>query len=130
MKPRIGFLFFMVAFVFLSSFSSNAAAYTATDYYNAGLQLYNAKNYDQARQYFEAAVNLDPTNTAALTGAANCYYVQGDDAQALVDYQKLQAMDPNNSQWPALIQQLQAKTASASPATPGSPAAPSAPAPS
>jgi Flp pilus assembly protein TadD len=128
MKQKIRFFFFAAAFVFLSLFSSKAAAYTAADYYNAGLQLYNAKNYDQARQYFEAAVNLDPTNAAALTGAANCYYALGDDAHALVDYQKLQAMDPNNNQWPALIQQLQAKTASASSAAPGSSAAPSAPA--
>ncbi len=57
--------------------SSNAEAYTSADYYNAGLQLYNAKNYQQAAQYFGAAISLDPNNAAALQGQANSYYALG-----------------------------------------------------
>ncbi|HJT24658.1 MAG TPA: tetratricopeptide repeat protein, partial [bacterium] len=103
-------------------FRSPAQAYTAADYYNAGLQLYNAQNYAQAVQYFSAAIQTDPNNTAALQGRANCYYAQGQYQQALDDYQKVQAISPN-PQLASLIQSLQAKvgtsTAAAPPPAPG-----------
>lgn len=92
----------------LGSFVSPARAYTAADYYNAGLQLYNAKNYAQAIQYFSAAIQVDPNNVGALQGRANCYYVQGQYQQALDDYQKVQALQPN-PQLASMIQALQAK---------------------
>lgn len=103
-------------------FSPSAQAYTATDYYNAGLQVYNAKNYAQAIQYFSAAIQMDPNNTAALQGRANCYYAQGQYQQALDDYQKVQAISPN-PQLASMIQSLQAKvganTTAAPPPAPG-----------
>lgn len=113
-----------------SLLSSHALAYTSSDYYNAGLQLYNAKNYQQAAQYFGAAISLDPNNAAALQGQANSYYALGQYQQALDDYQKVQALQPN-PQLAAMIQNLQAKVGPAAPAAnptlPGSLAAPPAP---
>lgn len=105
-------------------FTSSARAYTSTDYYNAGLQLYNAQNYAQAIQYFNAAIQADPNAAAALQGRANCYYAQGQYQQALDDYQKVQALSPN-SQLASMIQTLQAKVgAGASTAPPPQPGAP------
>jgi tetratricopeptide (TPR) repeat protein len=108
----------MALSLFLLSASALLAA-TATDYYNAGLQLYNAKNYAQAIQYFSAAISLDPNNTASLQGRANCYYATGNYQGALADYQKVQTIQPN-PQLNAFIQSLQAKVNStAQPPMPG-----------
>lgn len=111
--------------VFFTGFISSAQAYTSTDYYNAGLQLYNAQNYAQAVQYFSAAIQVDPNNAAALQGRANCYYAQGQYQQALDDYQKVEALSPN-PQLAAMIQALQAKVGSpaAPPSQPGTAAPP------
>jgi tetratricopeptide (TPR) repeat protein len=120
------------ASIFLSGLllfsSSPVRAYTSSDYYNAGLQLYNAKNYPQAIQYFSAAINLDPNNVAALQGRANCNYALGQYQQALEDYQKVQALQPN-PQLASLIQALQAKVG-ASTAAPSGAGATAAPLPS
>jgi tetratricopeptide (TPR) repeat protein len=123
-------LFSAATALFLSS--SLAQAYTSSDYYNAGLQLYNAQNYSQAVQYFSAAIQVDPNNAAALQGRANCYYAQGQYQQALDDYQKVQVLQPN-PQLAAMIQSLQAKLGTAPSAAPPAPgpaaASPSAVAP-
>jgi tetratricopeptide (TPR) repeat protein len=112
---RIWKTFLVICFLLcLSQFGSRASAATATDYYNAGLQLYNAKNYDQAIKYFSAAIQLDPNNLASLQGLANCYYIQGQYSQALADYQKVQTLSPS-PQLSALIQSIQTK-AGANPA--------------
>src|ERR1035441_774549 len=101
--------FYGVAFfLFLFLLKSGVWAYSAADYYGAGLQLYNAKNYAQAIQYFGAAIKLDPNNTAALQGRANSYYSLGQYQQALDDYQRVQALQPN-PQLASMIQSLQAK---------------------
>ncbi len=114
---------FFTACLFLV-LSQAAYGYSAGDYYNAGLQLYNARNYGQAAQYFTAALSLEPNNTAALQGRANSYYSLGQFPQALADYQKVQALSPSN-QLAQLIQALQAKVGSSAPA--GSTVPPAAP---
>jgi tetratricopeptide (TPR) repeat protein len=88
-------------------------AFTATDYYNAGLQLYNAQNYSQAIQYFSAAISLDPNSAPALQGRANCYYSQGQYSQALADYQKVESITPSDA-LSQMIQSLQAKVGTGS----------------
>ena len=102
-------------------FAPMVQAATSADYYQAGLTLYNAKNYAQSVQYFSVALQLDPTNTGALQGRANCEYAQGNYAAALADYQKVLAQNPNNAQLSQFVQDLQAKmgSAPASPAGPG-----------
>lgn len=112
-------------FFLLAILTAKAQAYTAADYYNAGLQLYNAKNYPQATQYFTAALSLDPNNAAALQGRANCYYAQGQYQQALTDYQKVLSLNPSNAQLSQFVQALQAKVgASPAAAAPASTAPP------
>jgi tetratricopeptide (TPR) repeat protein len=96
-----------------SGLSSSLWAYTAADYYNAGLQLYQAKNYSQAIPYFSAAIQMDPNNTQALHGRANCNYLLGQYAPALTDYQQIQALQPTD-QMAQFIQGLQARVSAAS----------------
>lgn len=126
MKSLSRFRFFFIAGLWLV-LSSGAYGYTAGDYYGAGLQLYNAKNYSQAIQYFTAALGLEPNNTASLQGRANSYYSLGQYQDALNDYQKVQAIAPSD-QLSQMIQSLQAKVGSVSPAA-GSSSVPGAPAP-
>ncbi len=83
-------------------------AATSADYYQAGLQLYNAKNYALAVQYFGAAISLDPNNLAAYQGRANCEYTLGNKAAALADYQRVESVQPN-PQLAQFIQALQAQ---------------------
>lgn len=114
-------------------FSLSAHAYTAADYVNAGQQFYQARNYQQALQYFNAAVQKDPNNAAALQGRANYYYAQGQYQQALSDNQRAQLLQ-TSPQLASFIQTLQAKVGTASSlsatadnALPGIPAEPSPP---
>jgi tetratricopeptide (TPR) repeat protein len=129
MKKTILIRFPLVTAGLLLLLAPKSFAYTAADYYNAGLQLYNSKNYPQAIQYFSAAISLDPHNTSALQGRANCYYVQGQYQQALDDYQKVQALTPSD-QLARLIQALQTKLGAspaggmAAPPTAAAPASP------
>ena len=90
----------------LDSTALNAA--TSSDYYKAGQQLYDAKNYSQAVSYFGAAIQLDPGNMAAYEGRANCYYALGNQQAALADYQKVQSVKPD-PQVAQMIQTLQAQ---------------------
>ena len=126
-------LFVFLASLFLGAFATGTTqAYTSTDYYNAGLQLYKAQNYQQAIQYFSAAIQIDPTDSSALQGRANSYYSLGQYQQALDDYQKVQTLQPN-PQLASMIQALQAKlgtnaaTAAPLPGQATSPEAPLAP---
>jgi tetratricopeptide (TPR) repeat protein len=114
MKFYLTSLSFLVAgFMFI--LSQNVYGYTAADYYNAGLQLYNAKNYPQAIQYFSAAISLDPNNAADLQGRANCHYALGEYQDALNDYEKVQAISPSD-QLSQFIQSLRTKVGASGPA--------------
>ena len=111
--PRFRRLYIVVLFFALSQ---AAQGYTVADYYQAGLQLFNAKDYVKAVQYFSAALSLDPNNTASLQGRANCYYSLGQYQDALNDYEKVQAIAPS-PQLSQFIQAVQAKVGPASPAS-------------
>jgi thiol-disulfide isomerase/thioredoxin len=78
-------------------------AVTATQYYNTGLILYNDKNYPQAVQSFSSALQLEPGNTEALLGRANSYYSLKMYSEALDDYKKVLALQPQNPQVKELI---------------------------
>ena len=113
MRTNIFFRNLWVAVILMQPLSE-AKAVTSADYYKAGVQLYTAKNYPQAIQYFSAALSLDPNNPGALQGRANCYYAQGQYQEALNDYQKVQAASPS-PQLTQFIQALQAKVGAVSP---------------
>jgi tetratricopeptide (TPR) repeat protein len=116
MKPLV-YLFFL----FLTGaalLGSRAYGSAATEYDNAGLQLYNSHVYDQAQEYYELALQSDPQDPAALMGSGNCHYALGQYADALADYRKLQALQPGNTQLSAFVQSLQARMGAAPAATP------------
>ncbi len=94
---------------------SLAYAFSAEDYYHAGLQLYNSKDYNKSVQYFNAALKMDPNNAAALQGRGNCYYALGQYSNALADYQKVQTLKPS-PQLTQFIQKIQAKIGATAPA--------------
>lgn len=94
---------------FLAVGTSKAWAYSAADYDKAGLQLYNAKRYGQADQYFGAALKLSPNDAGALMGSANCLYAEGKTDQALAGYRKLQALQPDNRSLTDFIRSLEAQ---------------------
>jgi hypothetical protein len=106
LRTRILFLLLISFFAFLIPPAVQAA--TSADYYKAGLQLYNARNYSMAIKYFGAAISLDPNNLAAYQGRANCEYALGDKQAALADYQKVQSVQPN-PQLAQFIQMIQAQ---------------------
>lgn len=104
MKIRNRLLRLLVLTILACLISPALQAATAADYYQAALQLYNAKNYSLAVQYFGAAISLDPNNMAAYQGRANCEYSLGNKEAALADYQKVYAAQPT----PQLLQFIQA----------------------
>jgi hypothetical protein len=106
--------------LFFSATGYVFAQATADQYLAAGNQFYIAKNYPQALQYYQAAVQLNPNSSAANQGLGNCYYVQGQKDQALGAYQKALALDPNNTQLAAFVQALEPQVQNTAPALPAS----------
>lgn len=96
-------------FLFLLFVSSRIFATTANDFYNSGIQFYSSKNYQQAIQCFDAAIKIEPNNTAVLMGRANCYYSQEKYMKALSDYQKVHGLQPQNVQLNQFIRALETK---------------------
>ncbi len=112
-RNYLGFLVLLAGILLKTG--SPAYCVTAVEYYNAGLQLYNSKNYSQAIQYFSAAISLEPNHTGALQGRANCYYSLGQTQEALTDYEKVQTLAPSEK-LSQFIQALRVKVGTASPA--------------
>jgi hypothetical protein len=106
-------LFLLIVSPFLL-FPPRLEAVTSNDYYQAALQLYNAKSYSQSIPYFGAAIALDPNNLAAYQGRANCEYTLGDKPAALSDYQKVYSLHPT-PQLSQFIQMLQGQMAAPPP---------------
>jgi len=114
-------LMFMLTMVLLmgAAVSPSLGQATADQYYQAGLQLYTAKDYTRAIQYFDAALKMDPNNIGALRGAGNCYVSLNQPAQALPYYEKALAANPSDTQLAQFVESLKAQAGSAAPAATG-----------
>lgn len=103
----------LLGIILLTAFTApvqvRAQAASAAQYLAAGQQLFGAKNYAQAAQYYYAAVKLDPNNVTAYQGIGNCYYMLGRKSDALAFYQKALAIQPGNAQLSQFVQSLQAQ---------------------
>jgi tetratricopeptide (TPR) repeat protein len=66
------------------------------DYYRAGVNFYNQKQYGRAVQYFQAAIQADPNNWRAYQGLGLSYYAQADKADALEALDQSLAIHPDN----------------------------------
>lgn len=92
---------------------ARAQGATADQYYAAGVQMYNSRNYTQALQYLNAAIKLNPNNAAAYQAAGNCYYAMGNKPYALTYYQRASALQPTNAQLAQFVRNLQAQAGGA-----------------
>jgi tetratricopeptide (TPR) repeat protein len=98
--------------------TSMVHAATAQDYISAGNQFYQAKDLNKAVLYYKAAVQMDPNNAAAHQSLGSAYYGLGQKPEALAEYQKSLAINPNNPQLSSFVQTLQAQVGS-TPSMPG-----------
>ncbi len=113
----------LLGIVFLAALiapiSVQAQGATAAQYLAAGQQMFGAKNYAQAAQYYNAATKLDPSNVAAYQGIGNCYYMLGQKSNALAYYQKALSLQPGNAQLAQFVQNLQAQVSAGGAGAPG-----------
>lgn len=109
------------AFLLMMALPSSGSAQGASDaqYYTAGNQMYQARNYAQAAQYYYAAVKINPNNAMAYQGLGNCYYALGRKSDALAYYQRASALQPGNTQLAQFVQNLQAQVNGGGAAAPG-----------
>ncbi len=104
--------FVIAALILLAGLAGSARAQDASGQtLSAANMAYGAKNYDQAIIDYQAVLQANPNSWQAYQGLGNCYYVKGDSATALMNYQKSLALNPNNPHLASLAQSMQAKAA-------------------
>jgi hypothetical protein len=109
-------------FFILGLAGSSSAQDQSIQAYQSGNQAYTQRNYDQAIQYYQSAVQQNPNLWQAYQGLGNCYYAKGDKDTALANYQKSLSINPNNPQLSQFVQTIQPQAAPALPASNGAPA--------
>lgn len=106
-----------VLFLLALANAGNVLAQDAASYINAGNQMYAAKDYAKAVQYYQAATAKDPNSASAYQGLGNSHYGLGQKPEALAAYEKALQLNPNNPQLSSFVQSLRTQLgASASPA--------------
>lgn len=108
----LSFLLVLLAFV---SLPYSVLAFTADNYYNAGSQLYQKGQYDQAIQYCQAAVQINPGDWQAYQLMGYCYYSQKNNLQALQALDHSLQINPNNPALQTFDNQLRASAPSTPP---------------
>ncbi|MGA8185639.1 MAG: tetratricopeptide repeat protein [Terriglobia bacterium] len=58
--------------------------------------LYDKRNYNMAIEWYERSLRLDSRNVNARTDLGTCYFYTGQPQQALSEYQKALALNPNH----------------------------------
>ncbi len=89
--------FFLTFFLSFAGMVIPCLAANSNEYFNAGLNLYNQKNYAQAIQYFNAALSLDPNLWQAYQGIAQSELALGKNAEALNACEKSLEIHPDNT---------------------------------
>jgi len=93
-RKKTALVFLLAAFFVL--WASRSLAATSSDYYQAGLKLYNQRQYIQAQKYFQAALQLDPNNWQAYQGLGLSDYALGDRQGAKQAFDKSLSIHPDN----------------------------------
>jgi tetratricopeptide (TPR) repeat protein len=111
----IGILFFggMLAGLIQVDRALAADAVGAAKYEAAGNQLYQSGDFAKAVQYFQTAVQLDPSRTASFVGLGNSQYRLDHKTEALGAYEKAVALDPTNAQLTQFVNTLKGGPATA-----------------
>lgn len=97
----------LLAVLFIATPTYSQPAQSAQTEINEGARLYRAGKFDEARQHFENALKLDPTNKNApsfIARAIHAQYKPGVDSaenitlarEAIAAYQRVFEADPNN----------------------------------
>lgn len=76
---------------------------------NAGYELMAAGKLKQALAFFKFNVELFPDDSNVYDSLGEAYLANGQKAEALTNYKKALAMDPNNVNARQIVQQLEAK---------------------
>nr|2AVP_A Chain A, synthetic consensus TPR protein [Methanothrix harundinacea 6Ac] len=69
---------------------------SAEAWYNLGNAYYKQGDYDEAIEYYQKALELDPRSAEAWYNLGNAYYKQGDYDEAIEYYQKALELDPRS----------------------------------
>lgn len=112
----------MVAGLFQVDRALAADAVGAAKYEAAGNQLYQTGDFTKAIQYYQAAVQLDPSRTASFVGLGNSQYRLGHKTEALAAYEKAVALDPTNAQLTQFVNTLKGGPAATAPISSDDPA--------
>lgn len=66
--------------------------------FRQGLEAYQGKSYEKAREFFENATQLQPGNTAAMVNLALSYYQLGDAGRAIAYFRRTLVIDPEQTE--------------------------------
>lgn len=77
-----------------------------SEYYRKGKERFKAKEYKQAMEYLQAAIEEDLQNAEAYLLLADCYVAIGKEKQALSSLHQLLAIDPSNKKGISKLQRL------------------------
>jgi len=86
--------------------AQSASAATSEEYYNAGMSLYQKAQYGQSIQYYQAAVQLDPSNWRAYQGMGHSYYRSGNILEAVKAYDASLKLNPGNTELQKFVDNL------------------------
>jgi hypothetical protein len=88
---------------------------SSAQYLAAGSQMSQAKEYEKAIPYYQAAIQLDSGNAAAYRGLADAYYFTGRKKEALEAYEKASALNPGDATLVTFVQSLKASLGAGAP---------------
>jgi len=78
------------------------------EYFTYGVGLYDESKFSEALQYFEYCIGLDPDNIEAYQYLGNSHYNLGNYNEALVNFQKVLELNPEDESIKAFVEQLKA----------------------
>lgn len=73
------------------------AAGGAANSLNNATRFYQAKQYDQAIQWYNHAISQNPNDAKAWQGLGNCYYAKQDKVKAVDAYKRALQINPSNT---------------------------------
>lgn len=68
------------------------------EYFNAGVEFYEAGQYEQAISYFEYCAQLDPNQFAVYQYLGNSYFSLGKNAEAIAAFEEALKINPDNQE--------------------------------
>src|SRR5665213_202438 len=81
----------------------------AQEFDELGMALYGRGLYAKSINYFQDAVQADPTDWQGYENLGNAYFKIGDNSNAFSAFQKSLQINPNNNSLQIIVQNLQAK---------------------